>query len=171
MPYTIEFSFQQLNTWNMGPACGTDTKDSENPAPQTGACIYIIHNENENSTYVGYADNAKDRWSTRYEVFHCFGIPKAYAKKVHCAWCYPTLDGHTNVLLTSLTGQNSCEHLLMRAVVKGLLGPTTCTNTQQSKTAFYSPHVSGVRVYFPVQHNAKWGKLENAKQANLNGMY
>lgn len=63
-----------------------------------------------------------------------------------------------------LAGQNNCEHLLIRAVVNGLLGPTTSTNTQLGKTPFINAIAGLVRVYLP---SDPWGKLEGAKQVAL----
>src|SRR3569623_1749386 len=151
---TVRFEFKKINSWHMGPACGTDTTPSENPAPRTNACIYLIHNSGENSTYVGYADDAQHRWSTRYEVFHAFGIPKGYAKNILCAWCMPTVS---HGLQMFLEGRNNCEHLLIRAVVNGLLGRTTNTNTQLATSHFANHIATRVEVSLP---SDPWGKLE-----------
>ncbi|NWA25800.1 hypothetical protein HX870_06880 [Pseudomonas gingeri] len=160
-----EFRFETYHSWDMGLACGDDATPSVNPAPATTACIYIIHNTGENSTYVGYADNAFDRWKTRAEVFHIMGIPKAYAKNILCAYCLPTVDSGKSMFLA---GQNNCEHLLIRAVVNGLLGVTTSTNTQLGKTPFINPIATMVRVYLPTQ---KWGKLVGSRQIALPHQY
>jgi hypothetical protein len=128
---TVEFNFNLW--WTMGKACGTSTKASYNPAPNKGPGIYIIHNSNvENTTYVGYADNCYHRWNGRTEVFHTLGIPKAYAKNVLCAFCLPSVDQGKSMWLE---GMNNCEHLLIRAVVNGLLGVTTNTNSQLAYNA------------------------------------
>lgn len=160
----LSFDFTEI--WDMGEACGDDVTASDNPAPKTKAGIYIIHNANENTTYVGYADNAKNRWGSRYEALHCFGIPNGYGKKILCAFCIPTFDGPA----MQFCGNLGCEHILIRAVVKGLLGVTTCTNTKLANTAFAPGTLFGdieVRVYFPVGHHAKWGSLENAKNVKI----
>lgn len=164
---TVKFDFDTTNAWTMGPACGTPGTPSVNPAPVTNPCIYIIHNTVENSTYVGYADNAQHRWSTRYEVFHAMGIPKNYGNKILCAYCYPKLSAGQMFL----EGQNNCEHLLIRAVVNGLLGVTTCTNTKLASTPFVNAAVTKILVYLP-SYPAKWGKLEPDKQVVVNhGLY
>ena len=161
----LRFDFKEV--WDMEAACGDDVTDSDNPAPTTQPGIYIIHNENENTTYVGYADNAKKRWGSRYEAFHCFGIPAAYAKKVRCGFCIPTFNGPVAMNYCGFLG---CEHVLIRAVVNGLLGVTQNTNTQLSNTLFSPGALFGdivVEVFFPVGHYATWGKLENAKTVKI----
>jgi hypothetical protein len=161
----LEFNFS--NVWDMEAACGDDVNDSNNPAPSTQAGIYIIHNENENTTYVGYADDAKKRWGTRYEALHCLGIPGAYAKKILCGFCRPTFSG---AIPMNYKGNLGCEHALIRAVVNGLLGVTQNTNTQMSNTPYKPGPIHGdvlIRVYFPVPYFSKWGKLENAKEIRI----
>ena len=178
MAKTVHFDFTEKHNsyWNMKPACGTDATASVNPAPVTNPCIYIIHNENTNQTYVGYADNANHRWNTRTETFHCLGIDRAYAKKVHCAYCYPREGDKAGNNLTKigagfLEGKQRAEHLLMRAVANGLLGVTTCTNTRDAKTLFTGPivisKVAGVVVRLP----AKFGALDKAKYVALPPAY
>ncbi|GFM81550.1 hypothetical protein PSCICO_50550 [Pseudomonas cichorii] len=162
---TVEFYFQTQNAWNMGPACGTTITNSSNPAPATTACIYIIHNTHENSTYVGYADNAFDRWKSRTEVFHIMGIPNAYAKNILCAYCLPTVSGGHSMYLK---GANNCEHLLVRAVANGLLGKTTNTNSQLATLPFSNSTATKVQVYLP---SDPWGKLEGRKQDNVGLFY
>lgn len=162
---TLEFDFKAQNAWTMGPACRGIGIGSTNPAPVTTGCIYIIHNTTENTTYVGYADSAYDRWKARTEVFHIMGIPQAYGQNILCAYCYPVHSGTTPVLLQ---GQNACEHLLIRAVVKGLLGVTTNTNSQLANTPFINSNVTQVRVYLP---SDPWGSLEGRKQANVGFAY
>lgn len=156
----VTFSFEIHNSWNMAAACGDDFNPSTNPAPGTSPCIYIIHNKTENSTYVGYADNARHRWETRYEVFHTMGISKTYAQDILCAHCCPTMDTGSMYL----QGQNNCEHLLIRAVVNGLLGKTTSTNTQLGKTPFINKIATNIRVYLP---SNPWGNLESHKTINI----
>jgi hypothetical protein len=160
---TVEFHFKQQNAWTMGPACPNVANQSNNPAPTTTPCVYIIHNETENTTYVGYADNAQHRWSSRWEVFHCLGIPRTYADKILCAYCIPE-----STAVISFEGKHGCEHLLIRAVVNGLLGVTSSTNTQLGSAFFSNTNVSQVRVYLP---SDKWGKLEGRKQINIHGAY
>lgn len=164
---TIEFHFKNYNAWTMGPACAGPGGASLNPAPTTTACIYIIHNSVENTTYVGYADDAKHRWSGRTEVFHTFGIPQVYGQQILCAYCKPTSDG-APVLLE---GYGGCEHLLIRAVVNGLLDITTSTNTNLRNWYFpnpYHPAKTTVRVYLP---SDPWGHLDGAKQASFGHWY
>lgn len=161
----LEFNFKDV--WTMEDACGDDATDSKNPAPNTSPGIYIIHNANGsiNSTYVGYAANARNRWSTRFEVLHCFGVPASYGKNIHCGFCTPTFNGPTSL---NYEGSLGCEHALIRAVANGVLGPTTCTNTKLSNYLFHYSHDNvEVRIYFPVGHFAKWGKLENAKNVKI----
>ncbi len=150
---TFDFS---TDVWNMGPACGNP---SYNPAPFTNPCIYIIHNSTENSTYVGYADDANDRWKSRTEVFHIMGIPKNYGKTVLCACCIPTVSGGKSMFLK---GQDACEHLMIRAVVNGLLGITTSTNSQLGSTPFSNPVARTIRVYLPTQ--PYWGHLMSDRE-------
>ncbi len=66
-----------------------------------------------------------------------------------------------------LTGAaGSAEHLLIRAVVNGLLGTTTSTNTALSKTPYHHPvGVDNVMVYLPVAPN--WDDLEGGKMIAL----
>ena len=161
----VEFYFKQNQSWDMGPACGDVTTSSVNPAPVTTACIYIIHNKTENTTYVGYADNANHRWNGRTEVFHTFGIPKSYGKKILCAYCRPSVDSGKSMFLE---GQNNCEHLLVRAVVNGLLGVTTNTNTQLSGAFFSNKIATELRVYLP---SDPWGCLAGRQRVYLNGPY
>ena len=154
---TVEFNFNLW--WTMGKACGTNVKASYNPAPNKGPGIYIIHNSNvENTTYVGYADNCYHRWNARTEVLHTLGIPKAYAKNVLCAFCCPSVDQGKSMWLE---GMNNCEHLLIRAVVKGLLGVTTNTNSQLATTTFNNKTATLVRVYLP---SDPWGWLQGRRQ-------
>ncbi|MBD2838758.1 hypothetical protein ID144_17075 [Pseudomonas sp. JM0905a] len=157
---TLEFHFKSQNSWNMGPACGSDLVPSTNPAPATTAGIYIIHNSTENSTYVGYADNCYNRWQSRYEVFHAMGIKKSYGKGILCAYCLPTMD----VGSMFLEGYNNCEHALIRAVVNGLLGVTQNTNTQLANTPFINKSITMLRVLLPTD---PWGKLLGARQVAL----
>lgn len=161
---TIDFWFKPQNSWNMGPACGSVIVASVNPAPTTTACIYIIHNTTANSTYVGYADDALDRWKTRTETFHVMGIPQTYAQNILCAQCLPTSNGASMFL----KGQNACEHLLIRAVVNGLLGVTTSTNSQLRTTPFINAVATQVRVYLP---SDPWGNLLGRRQVNLGYTY
>lgn len=156
----VTFDFEAHNSWNMAAACGDDFNSSTNPAPGTSPCIYIIHNKTENSTYVGYADNARHRWETRYEVFHIMGISRAYAQDILCAYCRPSMD----IGSMYLQGQNNCEHLLIRAVVNGLLGKTTSTNTQLGKTLFINTAAKHIRVYLP---SDPWGNLEGRKTIKI----
>jgi hypothetical protein len=129
-----------------------------NPAPVTHACIYIIHNNNSNETYVGYADDANDRWSTRTEAFHCMGIEVTYGAQIFCAYCYPTVKPGSMLL----KGTNNVEHHLIRAVVTGLLGVTTNTNTQMGALACSVDHqVNEIRVYLPTD---PWGHLHGRQR-------
>lgn len=162
---TVEFYFQAHHSWNMGPACGTVFNASVNPAPATPPCIYIIHNVQENSTYVGYADNANHRWKTRTEAFHIMGIPQAYGQQILCAYCQPTVSHGQSMYLA---GSNNCEHLLVRAVANGLLGITTSTNTQLGGTYFSNPIATQVRVYLPTD---PWGNLDGRQQDAVNAFY
>ena len=162
---TVEFDFKSHHSWTMGPACGTTFMSSVNPAPATTACIYIIHNTAENSTYVGYADNANDRWKSRTEVFHIMGIPKNYAKNILCAYCLPHVHGPHSMYLQ---GQNNCEHLLIRAVANGLLGVTTSTNTQLRTVPFSNAIATKILVRLPTD---PWGNLESDKQIALTGVF
>ena len=161
----LEFYFDDL--WDMEASCGDEVNESENPAPVTPQGIYIIHNANESGvksqTYVGYAKNARHRWGGRYETLHCLGVPASYGKNILCAFCVPTIG---NKHAVNLDGLNACEHALMRAVVNGMLGKTTCTNTTLSRTKFFSPEDLDIRVYF---HNIgpKWGSLENEKRIKI----
>jgi len=148
-----------------GKACGTANKQSVNPAPKTNAGIYIIHNSNENSTYVGYADDAQNRWKARTEVFHTLGIPRNYAKRILCAFCVPSVLNGPQMFLA---GQNACEHLLIRAVVNGLLGVTTNTNSQLANAPFTNNIATQVRVYLP---SDPWGRLDGRQQVNLGQFY
>lgn len=161
---TVEFEFKTKNAWTMGPACGDAKTPSINPAPATTSGIYIIHNDNENTTYVGYADNAVDRWQTRTEVFHCFGIPASYGSNILCAWCVPTMK--TGSIF--LKGLHAAEHLLIRAVCKGLLGPTTNTNTQLSNIWFTNSSVTKIRVYLPKD---PWGTLLGAREVSVSNPF
>lgn len=155
----LEFYFTEF--WDMGKACGDDVTASNNPAPATTAGIYIIHNKKENTTYVGYAENAKHRWATRYEVFHCLGIATDYGKNILCAFCVPEFNG---VKLTAKNNLLWSEHILIRAVVKGLLGVTTNTNSTSSKQPFIEPHRTRVRVYLDGDVKKKWGRLDNPRE-------
>lgn len=151
------------HSWNMGSACGNP---STNPAPSIGPCIYIIHNGNTNHTYVGYAVDASDRWKTRTEVFHCFGLTQAYANNVLCALCHPKIvqtNGSYHWTTGDLHGMWRPEHILIRMVVRGALGATTNTNTALSTTSYNFPgHTfNRVEVHLPVY--PKWGKLESHK--------
>ena len=151
----MKFDFLKQNSWDMGPAC---KNISLNPAPITNPCIYLIHNSTENTTYVGYADGANDRWKTRTEVFHISGITEVYGKGILCAYCLPTAN-----TVWQLKGQNNCEHVLIRAVANGLLGKTTSTNTQLGSTWFMNSASStlAVQVYLPAYPGKLWGKLES----------
>lgn len=161
---TVEFNFNLW--WTMGKACGTSSKASYNPAPNKGPGIYIIHNSNvENTTYVGYADNCSHRWNARTEVFHTLGVPKAYAKNILCAFCCPTVDQGKSMFLE---GMNNCEHLLIRAVVNGLLGVTTSTNSQLGSTTFNNSIATLVRVYLPTTN---WGWLKGSRQIAVKANY
>jgi hypothetical protein len=151
----VQFDFRPMyggEQWNMG-------NSSDNPAPQTWKIIYIIHNSNTNNTYVGYADDARDRWKTRAEAFHTMGISASYGRGVLCACCIPTKP-HS----IALKGRNGCEHLLIRAVCKGLLGRTTNTNTQLAGTYFTNQSVTELRVYLPAD---PWGSLSGTKSEDL----
>lgn len=152
----VEFYFKPQNEWTMGPACGNPSK---NPAPATTGCIYIIHNSTENTTYIGYADDALHRWNTRTEVLHIMGIPQVYGQKILCAWCCPTYTGNVPILLQ---GQNAAEHLLIRGVANGLLGKTTNTNTQLAVTPFKNSKFDHMRVYLP---SDPWGCLKGRREA------
>lgn len=158
----IEIEFDFLSTghnWTM-------ERSDRNYAPITNGCIYIIHNENSNSTYIGYADNAQDRWSHRVEVFHCMGIFNAYAKKVRCAVCFPKVTHNQRRIILNWKGTNGLEHLLIRAVRNGLLGRTTCTNTLLSTQLFPLRDDTKITVYLPGWN--KWGKLDGSKEITLN---
>ena len=162
------------SNWTMEKACcATDTEDGDNPAPESNPCVYLIHNENTNNTYAGFADNAKKRWGTRTEAFHCMGIKADYAKKVLCAYCYPQLeDTVSGVVLPHpgpLKGQDNPEHLLIRAVVNGLLGKTTSTNTKSGKTLCKKPvNINRIQISLPTD---PWGKLESEKFIDLPQLY
>ena len=167
----VFFDFVGLS-WTMESAC---RRYSTNPAPHTHPGIYIIHNENTNNTYVGYAENAHDRWKSRTEAFHCLGLRSNYAKKVHCAFCIPSFyfaDGTSRSLANDqLKGSQKAEHLLIRGAVKGLMGATICTNT---KTAF-TPYkrrigrieVNRVSVFLP----ASFGRLRDDSSFALTAPY
>lgn len=149
----VTFNFQ--NSWTMGQACGTVANPSINPAPITTPCIYIIHN---------YAQN---RWASRSEVFHQFGIPRAYADNILCAYCQPTITRRAVMLLK---GQNNCEHLLIRAVFNGLLlgNQPTITNTQLIQTPFNNPIATSVTVHLPT---VRWGRLTGSRQVAVNANF
>jgi hypothetical protein len=157
----VEFEFKAHHSWTMGPACGNVINASVNPAPTTSGCIYIIHNSAENSTYVGYAEDAQHRWSTRTEVFHIMGIPRNYADRILCAYCKPSVDSGKSMWLE---GKHNCEHLLIRGVVNGLLGVTTSTNSQLGGQYFVNKIATQMRVYLPTD---PWGRLEGRKQCTV----
>ena len=147
--------------WTMGPACGNP---SNNPAPTTNPVIYIIHNSSvDNTTYVGYADDAEHRWRTRTEVFHCFGINQALGQQMLCACCVPVSNAHI-----FLKGMHGCEHLLIRAVFGALLGVTDVTNTQLVNTPFNNANVTSVRVRLPTD---PWGHLAGDVNQNVGAHY
>ena len=159
--------------WTMESACGTATEPSTNPAPPGAPCIYIIHNSDSNQTYVGYAANAIDRWATRAEAFHCMGIDRDYAKKILCACCTPMLgEGKNWATYTPyplLEGTYAAEHLLLRAVVNGLLGKTTSTNTKLGTMPCARPlGVIKIQVYVPTH---PWGSLQGEKEVVLPDAY
>ncbi|MEQ1764607.1 MAG: hypothetical protein ABL984_15870 [Pyrinomonadaceae bacterium] len=163
----IVFNFEAANSWTMEEAC---KKVSNNPAPQSHPVLYLIHNQNENTTYAGYAQDARHRWLTRVEVFHCFGMKQDYGKNVLCSMCIPVLSNNANHDGPMHTALNSPEHLLIRAVVKGLLGVTTNTNTDLSEAPYINPYsYNRVIVYLPTK--PKWGHLESDKMTVLPHMY
>jgi hypothetical protein len=154
-----QFDFRVVDQrWDMRDACDNP---SGNPAPNTNPCIYIIHNSNVNATYVGYAANCRNRWAARTEVFHDFGIPVDYGRGVVCAFCIPAI---VPGVVMALQGMNNFEHLLIRAVVNGLLGRTTCTNTQLAGVPFTNQNVTEVSVWLP--NLVKWQQLESPKHAD-----
>lgn len=170
---TVEVTFDfRIHSWNMELACDDI---SYNPAPNTTSGIYIIHNENSNNTYIGYADNANHRWEHRVETFFCLGIEKAYAKKVHCAFCYPSIryeDGTgSKIPKAYLQGKDKAEHLLIRAVEKGLLGNTICVNSQLTKPqcnlSVRQAIVTDVLIILP----SPFGRLQQISSAHLSGVY
>ena len=165
----IGFDFRGTH-WSMEAACGTNVMESVNPAPTTHPCIYIIHNQNTNQTYVGYAKDANDRWKTRYESFHCFGIDSIYAKNVLCAACIPEENstGAWKAISGKIDGSNAAEHLLIRAVVNGVLGMTTSTNSMMGKVGYNYPGVDEVLIYLPKN---KWGYLEGQKSGKVGNFY
>jgi len=162
----LSFKFKEESTWTMGPACCTPDGESINPAPTTPNCIYIIHNTSSNETYAGYADNAKNRWATRFESFHCFGIEKGYAQGILCAYCVPKVKESTQHL--HLEGTGGFEHWLIRAVVNGLLGVTTSTNTQLRKTPVPTNGIHRISITLPTKSD-KWGHLSNGKFQDFDG--
>lgn len=162
----IQFDFSPAgNNWNMGPACGDP---SQNPAPVTFPILYLIHNFNTNTTYAGYAQDAQHRWGDRTEVFHCLGIAQAYAQNVFCAMCIPhILNGHMRLDVPgAMHGAiNTAEHLLIRAVVNGLLGITTCMNTVLRNVPYTNPHnYTDVDIYLPAD---PWGTLHSDRTSPL----
>lgn len=151
------------HSWNMGPAT---TSPSNNPAPSIGPCIYIIHNGNTNHTYVGYADNAVDRWKTRTEVFHCMGITLTYASNVLCALCHPKIvqsNGSYHWVKGALQGLHRPEHILIRAVVRGVLGATTNTNTSMANTVYHAPGHTFNRIEVQLPTSGTWGSLLSSR--------
>jgi hypothetical protein len=163
----IQFNFKAADSWTMEAAC---KNPSVNPAPSSNPVLYLIHNQNENTTYAGYAVDAQDRWKTRTEVFHCFGIKEDYAKKILCAMCVPVLTDGSDPDGVMHGALNTPEHLLIRAVVKGLLGVTTNTNTGMAFAPYANPYsYNKVTIYLP--NNAKWGHLESNKAATLPNAY
>lgn len=159
----LQYSFFDKNSWTMEKSCGTAKDVSINPAPfGSGECIYIIHNSNTNETYIGYAKDVRNRWSERFESFHCLGIEATYAREILCAYCVPQITPSTSIF--NFTGANSYEHFLMRAVVKGLLGKTTCTNTKLARKKIDTGIVNKITVWLPGNYtNSRWGKLEPRK--------
>lgn len=170
---TIYFNFaaSHRNHWTMRNAC---QEISTNPAPNTSPCIYIIHNALTNNTYVGYADNAKKRWQARVETFHCLGIHKKHAKKILCAYCIPyTLKTSGKRLTYSgpLKGTNSPEHLLIRAVARGVLGRTTITNTQLCNTRYMTNNnIDRLEIHLPDLWR-QLGQLETNKKDDITNFY
>lgn len=164
---TVNFDFLAANSWTMQQACANGT----NPAPVTHhPVIYIIHNRRTNGTYVGYANDAYDRWRTRTEVFHCFNFELGYGADILCAWCTPQLNNPPAApgpYPGPLAGQGRPEHLLIRAVANGLLGATTCTNTALRGSTFVpTGNINQVIVRLP-GHGARWGLLERDKMIGL----
>jgi hypothetical protein len=166
--YLFDFTSEKDSHWTMEDACENLSK---NPAPDNAQpCIYIIHNSNTNHTYVGYAEKLLNRWKTRAEVFHTMGIDRNYAKNVLCAYCVPAvLKGTKKKVHIELQGQNAMEHILIRAVVNGLLGQTTNTNTVIANTPVMLTAGDIIHVVLP-QTNTKtdrWGYLEASKSITL----
>ena len=161
---TLYYNFNVIgHEWDMGPACANP---SINPAPATVPCIYIIHNSNSNETYVGYAFNARHRWRTRTEAFHCFGIEEDYAQNILCAYCIPC-DQHGNQYQGVFQGANSPEHLLIRAVRNGVLGVTTCTNTQMRELPCIPPNgIDQLEIHLPAPN---WGGLLGDRYVDIHG--
>ncbi len=160
--------------WTMAPACGTDAEPSINPAPPGTPAIYIIHNSTTNQTYVGYAGNPHHRWETRTEAFHCMGIERDYAKDILCACCIPLIgvgkDWAAYTHYPALEGATAAEHLLIRAVVNGLLGKTTSTNTKLGMMPYlHPPGVDKILVYLPT--NPLWGDLKGERSVALPPSY
>lgn len=146
----------------MGKAC---SNPSTNPARSSSPCIYVIQNRNPATptAYVGYALNARHRWMTRTEVFHHVGVTYANGKNIKCAWCYPKISNRANPSMNNsahwtrinrnlLKGEDRAEHLLIRCMIKGVMGVVTVTNTQMVNTIFdpsaYFPGLSKVIVSF-----------------------
>jgi hypothetical protein len=128
--------------------------------------LYLIHNIDQNTTYVGFAKSAVNRWGGRYGVFHTTGIPESIGQRVHCTCCRPQFlnaDGSkTMVPPRFLMGKNKVEHLLVRAVMRALIGRTLNTNTNLLKpfpvysTAIHGKKITEVRIVLP----PAFGKLK-----------
>jgi len=163
----FDFGANDSQEFTMGKAC---KNPSTNPCNQSQPCIYVIHNTNNapNTVYVGYAQDANNRWETRTEVFHHFGFSHAYGKNVKCAWCRPKISkanipnpnqnnlAHWDYINAgSLLGANKAEHLLMRAMIQGLMGVITVTNTTSVNTPFlkqtHFQNLTTLWVYFGVK--------------------
>jgi hypothetical protein len=157
----LQYDFKASDSFTMEQACCDALGQSTNPAPSSQPCIYLIHNFNSNQTYVGYANDAKHRWVTRTEVFHCLGIEAAYAQNVLCALCIPHKSAGAAL---QLEGTNGCEHLLARAVAGGVLGKTTSTNTKLGFVPCQTFDVDEIRIYLP---KLKWGHLDSQRAVKL----
>lgn len=139
----VVFDFSQGQEWTMKSACGNP---STNPAPANfNEVIYIIHNIKTNGIYVGYAQDVRQRWEGRTEVFHCFNILEPVGETILCAACKPYLTLREirlsdvpeyklktthDAFINKLDNLHSPEHLLLQFVLAGGLGIVTNTNTK-----------------------------------------
>lgn len=139
----FDFTDQRFSqSFTMSKPC---SNNPVNPSNQSNHVIYIIENTNHNppTSYVGYTRDPRERWTSRTEVCAHLGLSQPYGKAIKCAWCKPRISiqgvanpnvnnvaDWQNVPANDLKGQDCAEHLLIRAMIQGVMGIVVCTNTQ-----------------------------------------